>query len=257
MGKLEKIARWVDTSAYANEFLRLFFVNGAQFGGFIETEEESEERIKLIKAGLANEHVGVQNAHKIAVLPKDSKFVEATATMKDMQFSELDEKYRDKILAAFGVPKTLVGFTTEVNRASAEASEYIYTKYTVKPAVDDLIEFLNYTIAPLIDPSGKQYFAYDDFVPENVEMKIKERESALNKQPYKTVNEVRAEVGLPPVDGGDVIYSSPGTVIGEKPPLPAIAPPKYDEPKKAAPSVRARPSARNASSKTWPDEWPK
>ena len=242
VGKLEKIARWVDTSSYANEFLRLFFVNGAQFGGFIKTEEESEDRIKLIKIGLANEHVGVQNAHRIAVLPKGADFKEATATMADMQFNELDEKYRDKILSAFGVPKTLVGFTTEVNRASAEASEYIFAKYTVKPIVDDFIEFLNYKVAPLFDNSGKFYFAYDEFVPENVEMKIRERESALNKQPYMTVNEVRATVGLPPVDGGDVIYSSPGTVIGEKPPLPTIAP-AGDKPEKAAPR-RIRAAAR-------------
>ena len=139
VGKLEKIARWVDTSAYANEFLRLFFVNGASFGGFIETEEESEERIKLIKLGLHQEHGGVQNAHKWAVLPKGSKAPKATANMAEMQFNELDEKYRDKILATFGVPKTLVGFTTEVNRASAEASEYIFAKYKIKPIVDDLI----------------------------------------------------------------------------------------------------------------------
>lgn len=205
VGKLEKIGRWVDTSFYANEFLRLFFVNGAQFGGFIETEEESEERIKLIKLGLKNEHVGVQNAHKMAVLPKGSKFSPVTSNMSEMQFRELDEQYRDKILSAFGVPKTLVGFTTEVNRASAEASEYIFAKYTVKPAADDLVEFLNTRVVPLFDTTGRYYIAYDEFVPENVEAKLKERELALAKRPYKTVNEVRAEDGLPPVEGGDEI----------------------------------------------------
>jgi len=205
VGRLEKVARWVDTSSFANEFLRLFFVNGAQFGGFIETEEETEERIKLIKIGLDQEHVGVQNSHKVAVLPKGSKFAPATANMQEMQFGEMDDRYRDKILSAFGVPKTLVGFTTEVNRAAAEASEYIFAKYTVKPAVEDLIEFLNARVAPLFDPAGRHYFAYDEFVPENVDAKLKERELALGKRPYKTVNEVRAEDGLPPVEGGDEI----------------------------------------------------
>ncbi|MEP2085064.1 MAG: phage portal protein [Bauldia litoralis] len=216
VGKLEKIARWVDTSSYANEFLRLFFVNGAQFGGFIETEEETDTRIKLIKAGLANEHVGVNNAHKIAVLPKGSKFSAATANMSDMQFRELDEQYRDKILSGFGVPKTLVGFMTEVNRASAEASEYIFSKYTVKPAVEDLIEFLNVSIAPMFDETGQLYFAYDEFVPENIEAKLKERELALGKRPYKSVNEVRAEEGLAPIEGGDDV---------PEPQAPATLPP--------------------------------
>jgi HK97 family phage portal protein len=243
VGKLEKIARWVDTSFFANEFLRLFFVNGAQFGGFIETEEESEERIKLIKLGLTNEHVGVQNSHKIAVLPKGSKFAKGTANLKDMQFQEMDDQYRDKILAGFGVPKTLVGYTTDVNRASAESSEYVFAKYTVKPAVDDLIEFLNARVAPLFDASGKLYFAYDDFVPENMEIKLKEREISLGKQPYKTVNEVRSEVGLPPVEGGDTVYTPVGVPLGEKPPAPLAPSANDNEPKKAMPR-RARQMVR-------------
>ena len=224
VGKLEKISRWIDTSFYSNEFLRLFFINGAQFGGFIKTEEESEERIKLIKTGLANDHTGVQNAHKIAVLPKGSEFQAVTSKMSDMQFTELDEGYRDKILAAFGVPKTLIGFTTEVNRASAEASEYIFAKYTVKPIVDDFVEFLNHKVAPKFDATGKFYFAYDEFVPENMEIKLKEREISLAKQAYKTVNEVRAELGLPPTEGGDTVYNAMGLPLGDKPPAPMMGP---------------------------------
>lgn len=208
-GKLSRISRWVDTASFSNEFLRRFFINGATFGGFIETEEETEERIKLIKAGLANDHVGVENAHKLGVLPKGAKYSKTTANMGEIEMGATDDRYRDKILAGFGVPKTLVGLTTEVNRASAEASEYIFARYTVKPVVDDLMEFLNFHIAPLLDQSDQYYFAYDEFIPQNEEIEIKKLEVALNRQPYMTVNEVRAEQGLPPVKGGDVVYAPP------------------------------------------------
>lgn len=220
VGKLEKIASWVDTNFFANEFNRLFYVQGAQFGGFIETEEETTERIELIKAGLADNHVGIKNFHKMAVLPKGSKFTPATATMADMQFAENDDRMRDKILSGFGVPKTLVGFTTDVNRASIEGSEYIFANWTIQPIVKEMIDFLNAYIVPLYDKSGQYYFAYDEFVPVNMDLILKERESALNRQQYKTVNEVRAEAGLPHVEGGDIIYGSPfGAPIGmpEKP----------------------------------------
>lgn len=238
-GKLAKIVRWVDTSTYLTEFLSRFFENGATFGGFIETEEETEQRIKLIKAGLQNDHVGIRNAHKIGVLPKGSKYAKVTANMSEMEMGATDDRYRDKILAAFGVPKSVLGLVEDVNRANAEASEYVFAKYTIEPIVQDLIEFLNESVLPMLDSTGKFYFAYDEFVPENMELKLKEREIALNKQPYMTVNEVRASVGLPPVEGGDIIYSSPGTPIGQ--PLPApVAPAANDdeddaEPKKAAP----------------------
>jgi HK97 family phage portal protein len=246
-GKLQKIAKWVDTSSYLTEFLSRFFVNGATFGGFIETDEETETRIKLIKIGLQNDHVGVANAHKLGVLPKGSKYSKSGANMAEMEMGATDDRYRDKILAGFGVPKTLVGLTTEVNRASAEASEYIYAKYTLKPIADDLLAFLNTTIAPMLDSTGRYYFAYDEFVPVNMDLLLKEREIALAKQPYMTVNEVRASVGLPPVEGGDVVNSSATfTPLGspEKPaPAPANDNTDEGEPTKAMPA-RARAGAR-------------
>lgn len=208
-GKLQKIARWVDTGGFANEFLRQFFLNGAHFGGFIETEEESEQRIKLIKAGLVNDHVGVANSHKWGVLPKGSKATRMTANMSEIEMGATDDRYRDKILAGFGVPKSIVGLVEDVNRANAEANEYVFAKYTIKPIVEDLIEFLNVYVAKELDPSGATYFDYEEFVPVNMEIELKEREIALNRQPYKTVNEVRAEIGLLPVDGGDVVYGPP------------------------------------------------
>jgi HK97 family phage portal protein len=243
-GKLQKITRWVDTSSYLTEFMSRFFVNGATFGGFIETEEESEERIKLIKLGLKSEHVGVANAHKMGVLPKGAKYTKATANMAEMEMGDTDARYRDKILAAFGVPKALIGLAEEVQRGNVEASEYIFAKYTLKPIADDLIEFLNTSVAPMLDPSGRFYFAYDDFIPDDQAQKQAERESALGKQPYMTINEVRASVGLGPVDNGDVILGDPRfQPLGTPAPAP-IVPPANDnqdppQPKKAMPA-RAR-----------------
>ncbi len=246
-GKLSKIARWVDTSSYSNEFLRRFFLNGATFGGFIETDDDSEERINIIKAGLKNDHVGVENAHKIGVLPKNSKFSKVTSNMSEIEMGETDDRYRDKILAGFGVPKTLVGLTTEVNRASAEAAEYVFARYTVKPIVDDLIEFLNVNVVPMISTDDRLYYAYEDFIPANEEIKLKEREIALNRQPYRTVNEVRAEAGLPPVPGGDVVYGNPllaplGTPAAS-PDMPAGDDEDEEDEENAKPAAKARQKA--------------
>lgn len=232
-GKLQKIARWADSSGYITEFLSRFFANGATFGGFITTEEESEQRINLIKIGLANDHSGVRNAHKLGVLPKGSDFKPTGVSMSDMEMGDTDDRYRDKILAGFGVPKTLVGLTTEVNKASAEAAEYVYAKYTLKPVVDDLIEFLNTAIAPLFDATGTTYFTYDDFIPEDVGNKVLERQAALANQPYMTVNEVRAQLGLPPVPGGDEVQRlANANPLGTPQPTPAAPAADPADPKK-------------------------
>ncbi len=210
-GTLSRVAEWVDTDAYAAEFNRLFFVQGASFGGFIESDADSKERLELIKHGLVNSHTGVGNAHKYGVLPKGAKFSKAQASMTDMQFVELDDRYRDKILAAFGVPKAILGLTQGENRATAESAEYIYTKYTIKPHADAFVDFLNTRFVPLFDKTGQYFIAYEDFIPRNQEIDIKEAESALAKQAYMTINEVRETRGLPPVAGGDVVIQPSGT----------------------------------------------
>lgn len=243
VGKLSKIASWVDTQSYTNEFLRKFFINGAQFGGFIETDEDNEERIKLIKLGLFNDHVGVANSHKWGVLPRGAKASQATSKISDMEMGATDDRFRDKILATFGVPKNLLGLTAGENRATVEGTEYTYSKYVVKPIVQDFVEFLNKNIAARLDPTGRYYFDFEEFVPVNMDIEIRARQAALNNQAYKTVNEVRAEAGLPPVPGGDAIYGAPFQVpLGS--PAPQIAPTaptdgdltdEPDEPKKAMP----------------------
>lgn len=209
VGTLRKIDAWVDTDTYATEFNKAFFLNGATFGGFIETDETSAERIKLIREGFIKNHTGSQNAHKTGILPKGAKWTQNAGSMTDMQFSEMDARYRDKILSAFGVPKAVAGIVDDVNRANAEASEYVFSKYTVKPKMDRFVDFLNEYVVPMFDKSGQVYISYDDFIPENMDIKLREREIALNRQPYKTINEVRAETGLSPITGGDVVFGNP------------------------------------------------
>lgn len=212
MSTLEGVADWIDIDAFAQQFHRRFFTNGATFGGFIETEEETEERVTLIKLGLATEHQGVDNAHKLGVLPKGAKFKGRDVSMSDMQFQEGDVRNRDKILTAFGIPKAVLGIVEDVNRANAEASEYVFSKYTLKPEMRSLCSFLNDSILPLFTKDDTLYFTFEEVVPDNEELKLKQAEVALNKAPYMTINEVRAEQGLPPIENGDVVQGNPMTV---------------------------------------------
>lgn len=204
-GTLEGISEWVDVDSYATKFNRLFFLHGAKLGGTIETESTDAETIEMIKMGFSDNHQGVDNAHKVGVLPKGAKFKESSKSPKDMEFEKADNRFRDKILAGFGVPKSIVGLVEDVNRANAEASNFVFMKYTIKPKADRLMEFLNEMLLPLFSNTEGMYFAYDEIVPENRELINEERKIALGNQPYKSINEVREEEGLAPVKGGDVV----------------------------------------------------
>ena len=59
-------------------------------------------------------------------------------------------------------------------------------------------EKLNEQLVPLFDPTGRLFLAADDPVSGNRELTLKEREVYL-RLGVLSVNEVRSELGLPPV----------------------------------------------------------
>ncbi len=219
-GTVEPIAEWVDVDNYATEFNRKFFLNSANFGGAIETDNDSLEKMEKTRLHFENNYKGIQNAHKLLLLPKGHKLNDQGLTPKDMQMKEADSTFRDKILAAFGVPKSVVGIVEDVNRANAESSNYVFMAFTIKPKMDRLVTYLNEFYLPLFAGTEKMYFTYDNPVPENEAISIQENQAALGNAPWMTVNEVRAKKGLAPVDGGDVVMgSSMMTPVGSSVPM--------------------------------------
>lgn len=221
-GTLQHVAEWVDVEGAATEFNRLFFLNGASVSGVLETEATSEEAMLLAKKGWEMRNEGMGNAHKTAVLGKGSKYTATSATPRDMQFSELDNRYRDKILSAFGVPKSVIGIVEDVNRASAEASYYVFMKFTIDPKMKRLVAYLNEYLLPSFSNADSLYFDYDNIIPDNDDLRLRENYTGLAGQSYLTINEVRAREGLPPIDNGDYVYGGFSTTPIGKPQLQPV-----------------------------------
>lgn len=212
--RLEKIAEWVDVDNYATDFNRRFFLNGATLSGNLETEFTTKEGLEIAKLGFEMRHKGAKNAHKVGVLPKGTKFVASTLPPKDMQFVEMDVRFRDKILSAFGVPKSVLGIVEDVNRANAEASNYVFMAFTIKPKMERLVAYLNEFLLPRFSGTEDLYIDFPDIVPDNEELTIRKYQAALANGAYMTVNEVRGQLGLGEVEGGDELPQPGGFMLG-------------------------------------------
>lgn len=212
-GTLEHVAEWVDVDNAATEFNRLFFKQGGSVSGIVETDATTKEALELARIGWEMRHEGMQNAHKTAFLGKDMKYTQTGTTPRDMEFSELDNRYRDKILSAFGVPKSVLGITEiGTSRADAEAKNYAFLAFTIKPKADILLDYLNEYFLPKFSGTEQYYFDYENFIPENDELTLRKNQVGLAGQSYLTINEVRATQGLPPIANGDNVYGSFATV---------------------------------------------
>ena len=150
IGVPQTIPSWIDSDNYAMEYNRKFFQNGASIGLFIQTDTNVEGNIDRIRKGFDNRYAGVDNAHKVPVLPKGVKLEHSGVTQRDMDFSVLTEATRDRILAGFRVSKTILGTAeSDTNRSTAETADYVFSKRTIKPKMLLIISYLNEFLAAL------------------------------------------------------------------------------------------------------------
>jgi HK97 family phage portal protein len=203
IGIPQTIPVWIDSDNYAMEYNRKYFQNGAQIGLYIQTDTNVEGNIERIKRGMRDGYSGVENAHKIPVMPKGVKFEHTGVTHKDMDFQNLAEATRDRILAGFRVSKTILGTAeSDTNRATAETADYVFSKRTIKPKIELVLSYLNEFLAPRY--GDDLYLTFIDPVPEDKAFRTQEMQASVGNMPLMTQNEARENfLGLGPVPGGE------------------------------------------------------
>ena len=164
IGVPQTIPVWIDSDNYAMEYNRKYFLNGAQIGLYIQSDTNVEGNIERIKRCMRDGYGGVENAHKIPVMPKGVKLEHTGVTHKDMDFSNLAEATRDRILAGFRVSKTILGTAeSDTNRATAETADYVFSKRTIKPKIELVLSYLNEFLVPRY--GDDLYLTFIDPVP--------------------------------------------------------------------------------------------
>lgn len=153
------------------EYRRNFFKNGANPGGIIELDEEAiipERELAEIQERWAEQHLGVRNAHRVAILER-GKWIQNDVSLKDMQFTQMRQDDRNAIYEGYRTPKSIVGVTEDVNRANAEAAEYTWTKWTITTKLKRWRAAWNYYLLPMFSSaaSGGYVCDFDNIVPDD------------------------------------------------------------------------------------------
>ena len=127
----------IESGRLASAWQRNFFLNSAVPGGIVTTSEPMTDAEWTEWVDRWNlQHGGVNNAHRVALMDSDTKWMSTSMSMRDMEFVEMMAASRELIWEAFGMSKTLLGLAEDVNRASAEAAEYVYGRYSLADPVD-------------------------------------------------------------------------------------------------------------------------
>jgi len=215
MGPVQSILVDLDSARYSAEWNRNFFLNGAEPGGIIEAENRlSDDEFDEASARFRENHQGVANAHRVAVLEMGLKWVERSFNQRDMQFVELRNVSREVILEAFGMSRTMIGAAeSETNRATAETAEVVFSRWFLRPRLERYKEALNGRLLPLYGAQAARglEFDYDDPTPqsseeENAELTARSGAASALVTAGWAPPDVLEAVGLP-----EMTYGLPGS----------------------------------------------
>lgn len=205
-GAVQTLLADIRASINAANYTSAFFENSAQPGGFLMIPTELDDiQFRKLLTRWREQHKGVDNAHRVAILENGMKWQDSSFSPKDMILPELRNFTSSQIREAFGFPEFASGILQDANRASSEASDAWYTQRLIVPRLDKIADALNYRYLPLWGVTGKGVeFAYSNPVPPDAEMDIKKQDSRIAN--YATLVGVGVEpddaaeaCGLPPM----------------------------------------------------------
>ena len=170
----------LDATRFASEWNRNFFLNSAEPGGIIEIADSIEDdEFDELAARWADQHQGVGNSHRVAILTNGMKWVDRSFSMRDLQFAELQRVSDERIMLGYRMGKTLLGQTEGVNRATAEAAEYVFGKYRVVRRLNRWRSIWNRRLLPMFANGRLLEMDYENPVTANVEEEAKDRDSRV------------------------------------------------------------------------------
>ena len=153
--------------------------------------------------------------HKIRVMttPDPSgvgaKWLELKRTPKDIEMRQLIDDIRRAVYRVFGVQPVEMGISEGINRATAQAQLDVSSSHLVTPILELLQSKINTLVLPLL--YGKEVaqhirFRFNREARLNADdmQKLATKHQIYVRNGVMTRNEVREELGLLPIKGGDV-----------------------------------------------------
>ena len=232
MGPVQSILTEIDAARYSAEWNRNFFLNSAEPGGILEVDKRlSDGEFNEARDRWAEQHRGVSNAHRVAIIENGLKWVDRKLTQRDMQFAELRQVSRDVMREAFGAPAFVLGEVGDVNRATAEASKVLFAEQLTVPRLERFKGALNNDLLPLYgrDAALLLEFDYDDPVP---------ADAAARNEEITTKSEAWATLVGAGADAAIVAEYLGLPDLGYTPPVTAPAPQAPALPAAPAPAAR-------------------
>lgn len=134
-GSLTAAKNAVTADLFADSWNRYFFANSTRPDAILQSDTAlSPEEQKRALTAWKKAYEGPKNRGKIAVLG-GLKYIEVNRLHKDMDFVNLRKMLREEVLAAFGVPQSMVGILDQANYSNMKEQTKVFWTQTMIPEI--------------------------------------------------------------------------------------------------------------------------
>jgi len=216
MSVMEKASTYIDTEINTARFTLNYIKNNASPSGIVSLPNMDREAFRQFAQQWREGYEGPENAGKTAFIRNgQADFKAVGATLKDIDQEITRKMAKDDVLMMLEVPKEILGMTNDsgFGRSTIEAFSYIYNKETIEPLMNRLDNIYE---AIWVKQKGEIIeVEHESPVPEDKTFEHQVHKDLINIA--ITVNEVREELGYPPIEGGDDLPTTTGTVAPTDP----------------------------------------
>jgi Phage-related protein len=199
-----------DLSAMVSNYF--FFENNAVPAvQYILEKDLSPESVNAIVEMIRKNFKGAKNRNRATVMQGVKEIKPVGISQQDMQFLDGRRFTTEKVCAAFGVPKVMLGYTEGVNYTNHEGQTMSFYEGTVREYETSFEEdIINGDLIPSLGLEGQIAFA---FKTANFDSKATVWDRAIRGRAagLVTINNARRLVGLDPID--PAVHGDMGDVI--------------------------------------------
>ena len=227
---LETIKTEYETDKSAATYGKKVFENGTRLSGVIEIDKEAatnDAEMKKVLTQWNAAHQGEKNSHKVGILSPGMHYIERGMSMRDAEYIDGRKEIKERIIEAYGIPKSVYGLVDKIDRATADTQMRQFWQVTLKPLAIMLQEDINTLFLPKNYPNIE--VKCDFTVVEELKKDLNETADAARKyfELGYSRNEIndRFKLDMEEEESGDIRYI-PTSLIPVDEPLDMIPEPE-------------------------------
>jgi hypothetical protein len=217
-GELEFLINIITAHLYAEAHNRNFFTQGIGTKGILHIKGDniSRSQLEAFKRQWFNQVVNSRNAFRppIIGMAEEVKWVSLAQTNKEMEFEQWMNYLIKICCAVFQIDPAEINFdisktgTSTLQEANNEQRLKQSRDKGLRPLLDMIENLLNNHIIRYWNKeyAAKYKFKFVGFQAESRKQELDRLKEEV--QTYKTLNEVRIEMGYPPIDNGDIVLNA-------------------------------------------------